>query len=235
MQSKRIVMVITSQQYLGYSSTPTGLWLDQFIISYYTLVDRGVAVTLCSLKGGQVPIDPLSVTLLGQGLGCSRDEVKRFEDDIRVQESLAATHLLSHIEPKDYSAVVIMGGYGGLCDLSCDPDAVSLLDNFYSQDKPICTVGHASGVLINVSDLEDQPIVAGKNVTGYSNKEEMNTGRAEMVPFLVEDELIRRGAIFHQSNEGGAHVEMDGLLITGQNSASCKEATLALLGRLNEG
>jgi hypothetical protein len=40
------------------------------------------------------------------------------------------------------------------------------------------------------------------------------------VPFLVEDQLKARGGTFSKTADWGVHVVSDGLLITGQNSAS---------------
>jgi putative intracellular protease/amidase len=49
------------------------------------------------------------------------------------------------------------------------------------------------------------------------------------VPFLVEDELLRLGAIFEKKKDWDAFAITDGRLVTGQNPASSTSAAKALL------
>jgi putative intracellular protease/amidase len=41
-----------------------------------------------------------------------------------------------------------------------------------------------------------------------------------VVPFLLEDRLADRGAVYARRKAWGPHVEVDGRLVTGQNPAS---------------
>ena len=54
-------------------------------------------------------------------------------------------------------------------------------------------------------------------------------GLTEVVPFLVEDEMLRLGAVFSKVADWGGHVVSDGLLITGQNPASSGPAAKTLM------
>jgi hypothetical protein len=42
------------------------------------------------------------------------------------------------------------------------------------------------------------PVVKGKRVTGFTDGEEEEMSLTHVVPFLVEDELMRLGAIFEK-------------------------------------
>jgi putative intracellular protease/amidase len=55
---------------------------------------------------------------------------------------------------------------------------------------------------------------------------------ADVVPFLLEDELKRLGANFSKAGVFQPHVVRDGLLITGQNPPSSEPAADALLNAL---
>ena len=59
----------------------------------------------------------------------------------------------------------------------------------------------------------------GKEVTGFTNGEEEAVGLTKVVPFLVEDEMLKLGAVFSKKANWAVHVVTDGLLITGQNPA----------------
>ncbi|PLR30842.1 type 1 glutamine amidotransferase domain-containing protein, partial [Chimaeribacter californicus] len=95
-------------------------------------------------------------------------------------------------------------------------------------NKPVAFVCHAPGVLRHVKSPDGKPLVEGKNVTGFTNTEEEAVGLTNVVPFLVEDELIAKGGIYSKGEDWGSYVVMDGLLITGQNPTS-SAATAARL------
>jgi putative intracellular protease/amidase len=71
-------------------------------------------------------------------------------------------------------------------------------------------------------------------VTGFTNGEEAAVQLTHVVPFLVEDELLRLGAIFEKVADWQPFSVIDGRLITGQNPASSTLAAqnlINLLGR----
>jgi putative intracellular protease/amidase len=54
------------------------------------------------------------------------------------------------------------------------------------------------------------------------------------VPFLVEDEMLKLGAVFSKVVNWGVHVVRDGLLITGQNPASSGPAAKTLMAAVKQ-
>ena len=74
-----------------------------------------------------------------------------------------------------------------------------------------------------------EPLVKGKRVTGFTNGEEEEVKLAKIVPFLVEDELLRLGAVFEKVANWQPFSIVDGRLVTGQNPASSTSAAQALL------
>jgi putative intracellular protease/amidase len=71
--------------------------------------------------------------------------------------------------------------------------------------------------------------VKGKRVTGFTNGEEKEVQLTDVVPFLVEDELLRLGAIFEKVRDWQPFSVVDGRLVTGQNPASSTIAAKNLL------
>jgi putative intracellular protease/amidase len=53
------------------------------------------------------------------------------------------------------------------------------------------------------------------------------------VPFLLEDELTKRGGLFSQGADWSPYIVEDGLLITGQNPASSAAVANAVLAKLS--
>jgi putative intracellular protease/amidase len=54
----------------------------------------------------------------------------------------------------------------------------------------------------------------------------------DVVPFLLEDELIKRGGKYNKVADWSAFAVQDGLMITGQNPASSELAAQKLLASL---
>jgi putative intracellular protease/amidase len=71
--------------------------------------------------------------------------------------------------------------------------------------------------------------VKGKHVTGFTNGEEADVQLTKVVPFLVEDELLRLGAIFEKMADWTPFYILDGRLLTGQNPPSSTVAAQGLL------
>ncbi len=94
-------------------------------------------------------------------------------------------------------------------------------------------VCHAPGVLRHVKNPDGSPLVKGKQVTGFTNTEEAAVELTDIVPFLVEDELKAKGALFKRIEDWASYVVTDGLLITGQNPASSAAGATALLQALS--
>jgi putative intracellular protease/amidase len=56
----------------------------------------------------------------------------------------------------------------------------------------------------------------------------------DVVPFLLEDEMKKRGADYKNTADWTAFAVQDGLMITGQNPASSELAAEKLLAQLNK-
>jgi putative intracellular protease/amidase len=219
----KILIVLTSHDKLGNTGRKTGFWLEEFAAPYYTFLDAGAAVTLASPRGGQPPLDPKSDTPEGQ-----TELTRRFKQDPPAQAVLANTARLSDVNASDYDAVFYPGGHGPMWDLAEDLRSIALIEAFYNAGKPVAAVCHAPGVLHRVK-FQDQSIVKGKRVTGFTNGEEDAVHLTKIVPFLVEDELKRLGGLYEKVANWMPFVITDGRLVTGQNPASSKPGAEALL------
>lgn len=219
-----ILMVLTSHSELGSTGKKTGFWIEEFAAPYYVFADAGAEITIASPKGGQPPIDPSSDTPDNQ-----TPATIRFKADEKLQSLLAETSLLSTVSADDFDAIFYPGGHGPLWDLTSDADSISLIERFWSSKKPVVAVCHAPAVLLHVQDEADEPLVKGKMVTGFSNSEEEAVELTEVVPFLLENELIAKGGIYSKKEDWASYVVIDGMLITGQNPASSEAAAKALL------
>ncbi len=226
----KVLFVLTSHSELGNTGKKTGFWIEEFAAPYYVLADAGVTLTIASPKGGQPPIDPKS-----EAADAQTPATERFNADAELKEKLANTVVLTEVKQDDYDAVFYPGGHGPLWDLANDETSISLIESFYNNQKPVAFVCHAPGALVKVKAANGDPLVKGKEVTGFSNSEEDAVQLTDVVPFLLEDELQRLGGVYTKGADWGAYVKKDGLLITGQNPGSSEEAAKVLLATLEAG
>ena len=220
-------MVLTSHSKLGDTGEKTGFWVEEFAAPYYTLADAGAVITIASPKGGQPPVDPKS-----EAEDAQTPATIRFYKDNTVIDKVAHTLKLSDVKQEDYDAVFYPGGHGPLWDLATDETSINLIEAFYNHQKPIGFVCHAPAALINVKAINGEPLVKGKHVTGFSNTEEAAVKLTKVVPFLLEDELVKHGAHYSKGDDWVSYVKQDGLLITGQNPGSSEAVAELMLETL---
>jgi len=220
----KVLIVLTSHSDLGDTGEKTGFWIEEFAAPYYVLADAGAELTIASPKGGQPPVDPKS-----ESPDAQTPATKRFYGDYVLIDKVAHTVKLSEVNDTDYDAVFYPGGHGPLWDLATDVISIALIENFYKHNKPVAFVCHASAALVKVKAPNGEPLVKGKEVTGFSDTEEDAVKLTKVVPFLLEDELKKLGAHYSKGDDWSPYVKKDGLLITGQNPASSEVAAKALL------
>ena len=225
-QLMHILMVLTSHDRLGDTGEKTGFWLEEFAAPYYVFKDAGAQLMLASPRGGQPPIDPRSDDPAAQP-----EATRRFRQDPAAQAALAQTLRLDAVHAADFDAVFYPGGHGPLWDLAEDSNSVALIEALYDAGQPVGFVCHAPGVLRHVRS-DGKPLVAGRQVTGFSDSEEAAVGLTKVVPFLVEDELKRLGGRYEKGPDFSSFVRVDGRLVTGQNPASSVAVARVLLDLL---
>ena len=219
-----ILIVITSHDQLGDTGEKTGFWLEEFASPYYHLKDAGVQLTLASPDGDQPPLDPKSYAEDFQ-----TDATRRFDNDPVAQHELANTARLSDMKAADFDAVFYPGGHGPLWDLHGDSDSIALIESFIAAGKPVAAVCHAPAVLLNARAPGGEPLVKGIRVTGFSNSEEAAVGLTDVVPYLLEDQLVAKGGVYQKVEDWHSLAVVDGLIITGQNPGSSEAVAEALL------
>ena len=225
--AKHVLMVLTSHAELGDTGEKTGFWVEEFASPYYAFIEAGIQVSLASPAGGKPPIDPKS-----EAEDFQTASTKRYDADSEVQALMAKTAVLASVKAEDYDAVFYPGGHGPLWDLTDNTDSIALIENFLAANKPIAAVCHAPAAFLNIKDVAGEYVVKGKGVTGFSNSEEDAVQLTAIVPFLLEDELVKRGGDYQKVADWNAFAIQDGLLISGQNPQSSELVAEKLVAHL---
>ncbi|MDQ3763675.1 MAG: type 1 glutamine amidotransferase domain-containing protein [Actinomycetota bacterium] len=225
--NKILVIVTNAGEYekVGYR---TGLWLGELTHFYNYVRENGFDVDIASPKGGFVPIDPESLAhdyLSELGTG-ERYHDREFMDLLKHTKSVADVNV------EDYDAIYFTGGHGVMFDFR-SADLGALTARFYESGRIVSAVCHGPAGLLNVSLSSGEPLVKGKNVTGFSWPEEEAAQRADTVPFSLQDELQNLGANYSIADKPfDTHVVEDGRLITGQNPGSTRAVAEAVVKHL---
>lgn len=228
MATNKILAIVTNAgeyEKVGYR---TGLWLGELTHFYDYAEQHGFTVTVASPRGGAVPIDPES--LASQWL----DDLgtrERYRDRA-FMDLLTDTIAISDVVMEDYDAIYFTGGHGVMFDFR-SADLAALTAAFYESGRVVSAVCHGPAGIIDVALSSGEPMIRGRQVTGFSWPEEEAAQRADAVPFRLEDELAERGAIYsNAANLFEPYVVVDGSLITGQNPGSARPVAEAVVAAL---
>lgn len=219
-----ILFIVTSQSQMGTDGKPTGVWLEEVTTPYYAFIDAGYEVVVASPQGGQMPIDPRSLQP-----GSVTESVKRYQQDPAAQMLFANTIPLAQLPNADFAAVFLPGGHGPMWDLAVDEDAGKAVAVFVREGKPVGAVCHGPAGLLTAQDSAGNWLFAGKKLTAFSNAEEKAVGLDKAVPFLLQSELVEKGADYSSAKNFEPYIVIDGNLVTGQNPASAAPAAKAII------
>lgn len=224
-KSIKVLFVTTSHDTLGETTEKTGLWLDELAAPYFIFKEAGAHIAIASPKGGEVPIDPKSESIIS----VTRSS-KRFRNDIEAMNHLLRSLPLRDVKEESFDVLFVAGGHGAMWDLAGNPLLKQLLESFLAKSKPVGAVCHGVASLLSLLDTKQQSWIKGKQLTGFSNSEEESAGMTNSLPFLLETKLIALGAVYTKGINYTKHVVTDGSLVTGQNPASAEDAAKMTLG-----
>ena len=224
--AKRALVITTSHDVLaapGETEGPaTGVVASELTHPYYVFLDGGMQVDVASIKGGQIPIAPDSL-----GRVSMTPETERFLQDSIFQAKVDKSMKIDEIDFSEYDIIFLAGGWGAAYDLGYSPVLAEKISGAYYADSEPVIGGVCHGVLglINAKDRDGNLLVAGRRMTGVSDKQikELNI---EITPQHPETELRKAGALYESQTAFrdmfATHVVVDDekRFVTGQNQNS---------------
>jgi putative intracellular protease/amidase len=213
---KKVLVVVTSHDTLGFTGEPTGYYLPEVSHPVFALLEAGLTpsdIDVVSPLGGKAPVDPKSYDLNDR---CNRAFVERPELETKLEHTLTPAEVLA----TNYQAIFFAGGHGTMWDFPSDEGLQELASAIYEQGGIVAAVCHGPAALVNLKLSDGSYLVAGKRLAAFTDEEEHAVHRAEIVPFLLASALSSRGAIHIDTPTFQPNVVVDGRLVTGQNPAS---------------
>jgi putative intracellular protease/amidase len=209
----KALIVVTSHDRLGDTGKKTGYYLPEVSHPFFELKDAGFQVDIGSPTGGKAPMDERSRDL-------SDEKNREFLETPAYASLLENTIPLSRVQAADYDAIIFAGGHGTMWDFPNSADVQRLSTGIYEQGGVVAAVCHGPAALVNVRLSNGEYLISGKRVTGFTNAEEDAAELTQVMPFLLETQMIERGARFEKADLWQPKVVTDGRLVTGQNPAS---------------
>ncbi len=223
--SPKILLVLTSHSQLGDTGKKTGFWLPELTHPYYEFKKAGYWIDVASIQGGVAPVDPKS-------LEEPDNANQRFLQDAELMAKVFTTLPLSEIDPAAYQAVIFAGGSGPMWDFPNNKHVNRVAATIYENNGIVSAICHGPAALVDIKLSNGKYLVSGKKVAAFTNEEEEELKLTHVVPFLLQDKLIERGAKHIHGKPWKENVVVDGNLITGQNPASAKKVAEKIIEHL---
>lgn len=224
---KKVLFVLSNQSKMGNTDESTGWWLSEASHPWKILHQAGYEIDFVSPLGGIAPMtgqDPKDIIN------------KEFLENPDIHRKLQNTLRPEDINIDNYGAIHFVGGHGAVWDFPDNTELAKLCTKFWEQGKAVSAICHGVAGLLNVKLRGGELLIKGRNLTSFTDMEEKLIHKCDEVPYLLQCELMLKGAIFHITKPWGDNVQVHERLITGQNpqsGLSLGKALLSMLEHLN--
>lgn len=209
---KHVLFIVTSTSITGSGRHTAGYEFSEIADPYFEFIANGIAVDFASILGGTPPY---------VGYNPEHNNSRHFKESTGFKR-LNFSHKLSNIDIAAYDGVFFPGGLGLMTDMFNNLTVKEVVRNTYETGKVIGAVCHGPTALLNCILSNGRNLLHGKTINAFTREEERldNHLLDEVIPFMLEDELKRQGAVFEHTTPFAPYVVNDGMIVTGQNPAS---------------
>lgn len=223
---KYILFIVTSTSITGTRKYPAGYEFSEIADPYFEFINKGFTVDFASIIGGRPPY---------VGYDSSQYLSKKFMEGSGFKR-LNFSHKLSDVDIEAYDAIFFPGGLGLMTDMVDNMLVKEIIKKTFEEEKIIGAVCHGPSALLNVILSDGSNLLKGKKINSFTKTEEEADKHflGDVIPFMLDDELVKQGAIFSHTKPFESYVVNDGNLVTGQNPASASNVALKMIDLLTE-
>lgn len=209
----------------------TGVFASELTVPYYRFLDAGLRVDVASIRGGIVPVDPLSMKV---ALRTPEDD--RMLGDARLRAKLARSQPIADLDFTKYDIVYLAGGWGAAFDFGQSDVLAKKIGDAFSAGRILGGICHGPLGLVRARRPDGSLLVRGRKLTAVTDRQVLQLGIA-MTPLHPETALRAAGALFESRTHAlrdffANHYVEDGDLITGQNQNAGPMVARLMLRRL---
>jgi putative intracellular protease/amidase len=224
---KRALVITTSHDTLGETGKATGVAASELTWPYYEFLDANMQVDVASIKGGEIPFEPMT---LRWPVAISADH--RYLADPDLQKKVQHSLKTDDIDFTEYDLVYMAGGWGAAYDLGTSEVLGRKISEAYAAGAVLGSVCHGALGFLRATDVNGEPLLKGRHVTGVSDKQVRELG-ISITPQHPETELRKIGAIYESNTafrDFFANLTVvDGRIVTGQNQNAGSETAQKMM------
>ena len=224
-KKKRVLMVVSNPAISTTTGWPVGFWAAELTHTYDKFIDEEFDITIASPMGGKVVVDNLSDPRDQSGYSKDDKISLRYLQDTNFIKLLDNTRRVDELSTTDYDPIVVVGGQGPMFTFKNAIDLQKMFLEFYNKGKISAALCHGTSLLLYLKNEDaNTPFIQGKRMTGSTDDEEDYADAAvgkKVMPFRIEDEAKKLGAIFQKTNAFQPFAMQDGNLL--QVSSSIQE------------
>ncbi|MFT6442800.1 MAG: putative intracellular protease/amidase [Crocinitomicaceae bacterium] len=224
-QMKHILFIVTSTDKTGTGKHPAGYEFSEIADPYFEFTSKGYTVDFASIQGGSPPF---------VGYDASQHTSVKFKESSGFKR-LNFSHKLDAINTAAYDAIFFPGGLGLMTDMVDNPLVKKIIKEAFEDEIIIGAVCHGPSALLNVILADGSNLLEGKKINSFTKAEEEKDKHVlgEVIPFMLDEELIKQGALFSHAKPFESYVINDGNIVTGQNPASASGVALKMIDLLS--
>jgi putative intracellular protease/amidase len=211
----KVLIICTSHDTLGDTGKKTGVYASEMTVPYYEFLDNGMAVDVASIRGGEIPIEPVS---LKWPVKTPADD--RYLKDQKFRDKVKNSRKIDDVDFTKYDAIYLAGGWGASYDLGTSAILGKKITEANAKDIVLGSVCHGALGFLQAKKKNGEPLLKNKKVTAVTDKQVRELG-IEITPMHPETEMRKAGALFESKTAFqdvfANHVVIDGNLVTGQN------------------
>ena len=210
----------------------TGVFASELTVPYYVFLDAGMQTDVASLRGGIIPVDPLSM----------KGELRTPDDDRMLgdkdfRNKLMHSLAIGDVDFASYDVIYFAGGWGAAFDLAQSELLGVKVSDAYAAGRVLGGICHGPLGLLKGRTPNGELIVKGRRITAVTDKQVHEVG-VEITPLHPETALRQAGACYeskaHKVRDFFANYYVaDGDLITGQNQNAGPMVARLMMQRVN--
>lgn len=218
---KHILFIVTNTDKTGTGKHAAGYEFSEIADPYYEFINKGFTIDFTSILGGTPPY---------VGYNSSEKNSKNFIESSGFKR-LNFSHKLNDIDITTYDAIFFPGGLGLMTDMVDNPLVKEIIKEMHENKKIIGAVCHGPSALLNVQLSNGSNLLNGKKINSFTKAEEEIDKHTlgDVIPFMLDEELIKQGAVFSHTKPFKSYVIIDDNIVTGQNPASASNVALKMI------
>lgn len=221
---EKVLFVVTSVGQMGSTEESTGYYLSEVTHPWKVLHDS-YDIDIVSPEGGKAPVD---------GFDLDDPINKEVWETDEFYNKVMNTMVPNEVHPDEYKGIFFAGGHGTMWDFPRCKELADIAVRIYENGGIVGAVCHGPAIFYNMRLSDGNYLIDGLKLTAFTNEEETQSGKAAIVPFLLESGLMERGAKFKKAAPFQPNVVIDRRVVTGQNPASATRVGHEILRLLNE-